>query len=342
MLTYLNALICHYPRIEILSLTEEACYLVCPNSKIVARHRNRNKLRARLRAFRTFKHFARKDSRIMKYTHEVLANFHGHATDSQPHTNQSYTTKRQKNANDAPAAPATPPKGGKAAKIPPRKQNSNFYHNLNDLISSDCVHDVHGDSHTTHTNTVSSHQVPKITNTSYLAPNTSLTAAHISELKENGLSSPEIRRIRTHSNHLKGNKEHFYIPKTECSYCQYNPQVCRYCGFIFQTFSDRNDGHKRRNEHDCHYEAYKEGHMKDYERPVGIKPVISTIPYRNTDAPQPPSKMDMLRNQAQQIAKQTSEKKQNAWTQRQNDTASSVPKKRVNVDDLFNLAKKQK
>ena len=61
----------------------------------------------------------------------------------------------------------------------------------------------------------------------------------------------------------------------------------------------------------------------------------------NTDAPQPPSKMDIVRNQAQQIAKQTSEKKQNAWTQRQNDTASSVPKKRVNVDDLFNLAKKK-
>ena len=141
----------------------------------------------------------------------------------------------------------------------------------------------------------------------------------------------------THSNHLKGNKEHFYIPKTECSYCQYNPQACRYCGFIFPTFSDRDDGHKLRNKHDCYYEICKEDHMKDYERPVGIKPVISTIPYRNTAAPQPPSKMDMLRNQAQQIAKQTSEKKQNAWTQRQNDTASSVPKKRVNA-----LAKKQK
>ena len=139
----------------------------------------------------------------------------------------------QQNATDA---PATPPKGGKAAKIPPRKQNSNLYHNLNDLISSDCA----------------------------------------------------------------------------------------------------------RNEHDCYYEACKEDHMKDYERPMGIKPVISTIPHRNTAAPQPPSKMDMLRNQAQQIAKQTSEKKQNAWTQRQNDTASSVPKKRVNADDLFNLAKKQK
>ena len=129
----------------------------------------------------------------MKYTHEVLANFHGHAVDPQPHTNQLHTTRRPQNATDA---PATPPKGGKAAKIPPRKQNSNLYHNLNDLISSDCAHD----------------------------------------------------------------------------------------------------------EHDCYYEACKEDHMKDYERPVGIKPVISTIPYRNTAAPQPPSKMDMLRNQAQQNA----------------------------------------
>ena len=80
MLTYLNVLYtCHYQRDAILP-GYEACYLNRTPSELVERHKlverhRKLKLRVRLRGFRTFKHFARIDSRNARHTHEVLANF---------------------------------------------------------------------------------------------------------------------------------------------------------------------------------------------------------------------------------------------------------------------------
>ena len=323
MLTYLN---CNYQRPALLPFWRACIAAVIP-SRIVERHKNKNKLRVRLRAFRTFKLFARKDSRTTNHPHEVLANFHEYSTHHQLHTNQPHTTLRHsKNAgNDqtaGPATPATPPKGGKTTKIPPSKQNSNYYHLLNNLIFSDYVHDDHDDSHTNaNTSSLPFPQVPKIANSSYLAPNNALTSEDISELKSFGITSPEIIRIRKHNNQTNNDAAPASPPKGGKS-AKIPPRKLNPNPYHHLNDSTHSAAHEALDDDDS-------------------QPVNQLTSYRSTDVTQQPSVMDRLKAKAQQNAKQTADNKQKAWEQKKNET-SQAPKKRVNAEDLFNLAKKPK
>ena len=120
---------------------EKACYLVPTNRTYVARHRKRNKLRARLRAFRTFKYFAWKDSRTTEYTHEVLAKFHAYAADHNPTlTYFHYLRAQRSNTANTPASPPTKLLPSKQ-NANTSKQNANSYHHLNCLNRNDSDHD---------------------------------------------------------------------------------------------------------------------------------------------------------------------------------------------------------
>ena len=160
-----------------------------------------------------------------------------------------------------------------------------------------------------------------------------------------GIESYCGRSRSTHDQRFVGSKEHFYVPKTECSFCQYDTQVCNYCGLRFRDSEDRYDRHKLLNEHDCYYEAYKTTHMKDYVRPPDTEPVNQNpTSYRHASEHQP-SPMDLMRVNAQLMAKQTAESKQKSWEKRTNtsDTRTQAPqKKRANAEELFSRFKKAK
>ena len=251
-------------------------------------------------------------------------------------------------------ATLTPP-SGKAQKNPPSKKNANIFQHLNDLLANCCdfandhqPNDLnHSDHENFHTNklhnTSRRPHAKKTPATSPLSKATKVapskqnenTYHHLNDLNLNDsdhedsypcvelidiasrLKRSKRINLRVHSRSLFSARD-LDIPSKE------NNMIRSYRTppIEIRQFADATA-------------------KRLPTRPPETQPVNQPTSYRNIDDSQQPSVMDRMRSNAQQVAKQTAEKKQKSWEQRKSDT-NQAPKKRVNAEDPFNLNKKRK